>query len=602
MKKIHFYLGPMIVGSLMFVSPMNIGAQTNDQNANVLQSELVSNQGAQARTVANTTYPYSYEVIIKGRDVSTHPVVLKVDSQTKKINFKVNYEDSILYNEYPGELASVQLMDKNFNVKYSVGINGNQKLKDNQKIQQLKKTGMSFEYGDIIQLKHKDSQNRLTVSNGYKPVQLNNVTYFRMTGNGFERIEVNPTITANDVYVIQGDEAPNSLTGIQVIDPFTKEDITSRVTKTVGTMNTSVTGHFTYTYQVKTSDGVTHTFTRKLHVAPAYNNEITIKGINSYDFVKFKLNTQTKQIMAYQLRPEGMIHHVFTDEYASLTLFDKNMNQKDQVTLIGNQDMNNMGKLQEMKSSGMNFEYGDIIRVNHREAKGRLAISNLNGTLSQVNYFKVTENGFERIEVNPTITADDVYVIQGDEAPNALTGIQVIDPFTKADITSNVVLQRPIDTSNAGEYTLTYEVQLSNGVKHTFTRKLHVAPAYPNDIIIKSIQNEDALTLRFNTQTKKINLNKILNGMLNDSSDNYVTIKLFDEENTEKYSLELVGNQNLTENKLIQQLKASGLPFEYGDTIMISQSGENHFEVTDLSEAYDDVNYYLITEDELIKL
>ena len=114
---------------------------------------------------------------------------------------------------------------------------------------------------------------------------------------------------------------------------------------------------------------------------------------------------------------EGPMHTSFADEkYMGMTVYDKDGKEKKALSVRASENT----KVFAEQFNGMTFEYGDVVKVYQREFD-RFKVYKKN-ELVDTQYgvhevsFKVTEQGFERMEARQEVTAIPQKVVIGTNA------------------------------------------------------------------------------------------------------------------------------------------------------------------------------------------
>ncbi len=128
-----------------------------------------------------------------------------------------------------------------------------------------------------------------------------------------------------------------------------------------------------------------------------WHDETNIKSIVTLNHEEKKFSTTDS---------EGPMHTSFADEkYMGMTVYDKDGKEKKDLSVKASENT----KVFAEQFNGMTFEYGDVIKVYQREFD-RFKVYKKN-ELMNAQYgvhevlFKVTEQGFERMEAQQEVTA-----------------------------------------------------------------------------------------------------------------------------------------------------------------------------------------------------
>ena len=111
---------------------------------------------------------------------------------------------------------------------------------------------------------------------------------------------------------------------------------------------------------------------------------------------------------------EGPMHTSFADEkYMGMTVYDKDGKEKKALSVKASENT----KVFSEQFNGMTFEYGDVVKVYQREfdrfkVYKKNELMNAQYGVHEVS-FKVTEQGFERMEAQQEVTAIPQKVVIG---------------------------------------------------------------------------------------------------------------------------------------------------------------------------------------------
>ncbi len=128
------------------------------------------------------------------------------------------------------------------------------------------------------------------------------------------------------------------------------------------------------------------------------------------------LHHGTKKFSATDTK--NLIHDYFQDEkYFEFTLYDKEGKKKKNIAVKGLENTEAFAK----EVNGLAFEYGDVVKVYHAESsrlhwyqKGLYVGEGKNKEIKEL-FFKITENGFERLKTLQEVTAKPQTVVVGTE-------------------------------------------------------------------------------------------------------------------------------------------------------------------------------------------
>lgn len=360
-------------------------------------------------------------------------------------------------------------------------------------------------------------------------------------------------------------------------------------------------GRYYITYGLTNSTS----FGRYVTLSPQYKNNIEIKGIGDTSYATFELNTGAKKIEVYNTKEDINLHDYFDGAYAGIELYDSNMNVKKSLFMKGTEPLKNNKVFQDIKKNGISYEYGDIIRVHHREPQSRLKMRNMSSASEINTYYRITQNGLEKIDPI-SVNAPDLYVAKGKEHVDLFEGIEARDILFGNDLKFNIeILDSNVDTNRGGAYTVKYKVSskiAGSGTEKTFTRKVYVYD-YTNTITVKGYGDTTFAKFNIDKANKRINITDTTeNSHVHDYFNNYAGITLLDENLNEKYNLDIKGTEPLNRNEKFQQAKKNGIQFEYGDIIEVRHSEPTRLDISNINEVKDKVTRYRITENGLVQM
>ncbi|MGQ0423055.1 putative mucin/carbohydrate-binding domain-containing protein, partial [Bacillus sp. HC-Mk] len=118
-------------------------------------------------------------------------------------------------------------------------------------------------------------------------------------------------------------------------------------------------------------------------------------------------------------------------KYMGITIYDRSGNVKKSISVEGQESSKNFAN----QLNGLDFAYGDVVEVYHAESdrlnwyQNNEFVGKGKGKAEQKFYFKITEQGFERVEAQQQVTAVPQKVVIGidTEKLNAKDFVQVKD-------------------------------------------------------------------------------------------------------------------------------------------------------------------------------
>ncbi|WP_272918825.1 putative mucin/carbohydrate-binding domain-containing protein, partial [Bacillus anthracis] len=215
--------------------------------------------------------------------------------------------------------------------------------------------------------------------------------------------------------------------------------------------------------------------------------------------------------------------------------------------------------------NGMQFEYGDVVKVFHAEPN-RLKWYQNNNLTGQGEkkgakelFFKVTEKGFERLDMLQEVTAKPQQVVVG-------TDVEKLDPKAFVEVKDGEVIgfvEKPI-TTKIGEQKVKVETKDRFGNKQVTEVPLEVTygdsiayVGYDNDIAsIVTLKHDDK---KFHATDMDSQIHKYFDKEL------YMGITLYDGAGKEKKHVTAEGQE--TSKNFAKQV--NGMQFEYGDVVKV---------------------------------
>ena len=277
-------------------------------------------------------------------------------------------------------------------------------------------------------------------------------------------------------------------------------------------------------------------------------NEIIVEGTPYYDTEvrRFRLRFDTIANQIQIMDEDGrQMSNSINGEYFKFVLYDKDMNIKSSVTLLGT-DKSDTDKLNDIRN--YLFEEGDYVGIWHAESQDKLKINgdirvlskNSSGDLVITNEvkhynegvpqedistrrFRVKNSGLEEVinEAPQIAPLAPVEIIRGSTDFDPLNYIKNgkitddFDEFTEGNLDSKVVsiTYSPFDTSKVGEQIIVYTVTDSWGKSNTAEMRLIVKSTNPLDEKFIEFKNGDESLF-------KIKFDSVKNQFLVDDLDN----------------------------------------------------------------------------------
>lgn len=478
--------------------------------------------------------------------------VLTLQHKDKKFN--ATLVRNILEHSYRNQkYIGVTIYDANGNEKKSVSAEGHEGLKNFVK----ELDGMSFEYGDMIKVYHIQPQylewyddNKLVDQGEAKKKK---EKLFKITPQGYELIDGLQEVTAVPQKVVVGTavEKLHAKDFVQVKD--------GEVIGFVEKPNTTKIGE--QKVKVETKDRFGNKKVTEVPVEVIYGDSIMFfgtwhGGTNIKSIVT--LNHEEKTFSTTD--SEGPMHTSFADEkYMGMTVYDKDGKEKKALSVRASENT----KVFAEQFNGMKFEYGDVVKVYQREFD-RFKVYKKN-ELVDTQYgvhevsFKVTEQGFERMEARQEVTAIPQKVVIGTNADklDAKNFVQVKD----GEVIGFV--EKP-NTTKIGKQTVKVETKDRFGNKKV--TEVPVEVTYGDSIVYQGLSNVVRSIVTFNHEDKKLHVTHT-NEQIHSYFKNelYMGITLYDQNGTEKKHVTAEGQE--TSKNFAEQV--NGMMFEYGDVVKV---------------------------------
>ncbi|MCC2378234.1 M60 family metallopeptidase [Bacillus wiedmannii] len=437
--------------------------------------------------------------------------------------------------------------------------------------------GLAFEYGDVVKVYHAESsrlhwyQKGLYVGEG-KNKEIKEL-FFKITENGFERLKSLQEVTAKPQTVVVGTEVEKleAKNFVEVKD--------GEVVGFVEKPNTMKIGK--QTVKVETKDRLGNKQVTEVSLEVIYGDSIAYVGYDNDIASVVTLKHDEKQLHVTDMNSQ--IHKYFNKElYMGITLYDEKGKEKKHVTAEGQETSKNFAK----QVNGMPFEYGDVVKVFHAEPD-RLKWYQNNTLIGQGEkkgmkelFFKVTEKGFERMDMLQEVTAVPQKVVIGTDAEklNAKDFVQVKD----GEVVGFV--EKP-NTTKLGEQKVKVETKDRFGNKQVTEVPLEVI--YGDSIMffgtwhggtnVKSI-------VTLNHEEKKFSTTNSEGPMHTSFADEkYMGMTVYDKAGKEKKVVSVKASENT--KAFAEQF--NGMTFEYGDVVKVYQKEFDRFKVYKKNEFVD---------------
>ncbi|MEC0898963.1 MULTISPECIES: putative mucin/carbohydrate-binding domain-containing protein [Bacillus] len=573
-----------------------IGTEFDEKKA----SELVKNLGANVKTTGKIVWPkqengkqtVNVEIVDAEGNVNAIPVPVNVvygDSMAFKTYWNTNgvltlrHEDkkfnmtlvrNILNHSYRDKkYVGVTIYDANGNEKKNISAEGHEGLKNFVK----ELDGTSFEYGDIVKVYHiqpgylewYDDNKRVDQGEAKKKKE----KLFKITPQGYELIDGLQEVTAVPQKVVIGTDVEKleAKDFVQVKDGEVIGFVEKPTTTKIGEQKV----------KVETKDRLGNKAVTEVPVEVIYGDSIAYVGYDNNIASVITLKHEEKKFHVTDMNSQ--IHKYFNKElYMGITLYDGEGKEKKHVTAEGQETSKNFAE----QMNGIQFEYGDVVKVFHAEPDRLKWYQNniLTGQGEKKGtkelFFKVTEKGFERVEAQQEVTAVPQKVVIGTDAEklNAKDFVQVKD----GEVVGFV--EKPI-TTKIGEQTVKVETKDRFGNKQV--TEVPVEVIYEDSIMffgtwyggtnIKSI-------VTLNHEEKKFSVTDSAGKMHTAFADEkYMGMTVYDKDGKEKKALSVKASEN---TKVFAE-QFNGMTFEYGDVVKVYQREFDRFKVYKKNELVD---------------
>ena len=571
------------------------------------------------------------------------------DEKEKKFTVSEQSEKNISEETPEETMYTIKIFDKEQKEKFSVELKGKD-TGNSEKLEPLK--SLNYEVGDFIQITPTDSKDVLKITGNIqgdvdkqKEDYSDGIDNYDYIGNVRFQVEEDHLKTVyNEAPVINGltdiEESENPmndiLTGISIKDDHDGDIDNSKIVPLITELEGGV---LEVSYTVEDSWGRKATGKRKISpkkveqeevkqeepkiIREEINlrtgssssntsqtatglaaNEITVEGTPYFNgqHVRFKIrfDTAAKQIQIVD-QDGRKLSNTGNNEYFRFVLYDKDMNEKVSVSLLGN-DKSDSDKLD--KIANQLYEEGDFIGIWHAETKldsetsdeekketspsfvPKLKIGGTVGVLKKDNSGDLIEdtavtakdysNGMDKREVSerrfqirsnglkevtndaPKFqTLEDKRISRGENF-NPLDGIKekITDDFNEfnddnLDTKAVSITYSSYDVKKVGEQTITYTATDKWGRSSTATRKLIVTSKNPMDTkyIEFNYNNKSLFKIKFDPVEKKFlvdNLDAVQEEAIDPTvSSSIFKLKVYTQGGVLQKTLNIKGTDNL---------------------------------------------------------
>ncbi|MEC3469926.1 MULTISPECIES: putative mucin/carbohydrate-binding domain-containing protein [Bacillus cereus group] len=526
------------------------------------------------------------------------------NKQVTEVPLDVVYGDSIAYAGYGDDIASIVTlkheenkfhatdMDSEiheyFNKELYMGITlydgaGKEKKHVTAEGQETSKNfakqvnGMHFEYGDVVKVFHAEPD-RL------KWYQNNNLTgqgekkgtkelFFKVTEKGFEKMDMLQEVITVPQKVVIGTavEKLNAKDFVQVKD--------GEVIGFVEKPNTTKIGE--QKVKVETKDRFGNKQVTEVPLEVTYGDSIAYVGYDNDIASIVTLKHDDKKFHATDM--DSQIHKYFDKElYMGITLYDGAGKEKKHVTAEGQETSKNFAK----QVNGMQFEYGDVVKVFHAEPD-RLKWYQNNNLTGQGEkkgakelFFKVTEKGFEKMDMLQEVITVPQKVVIG-------TAVEKLNAKDFVEVKDGEVIGfvEKLNTTKIGEQKVKVETKDRFGNKKV--TEVPVEVIYGDSIMFFGTWHDGTnikSIVTLNHEEKKFSTTDSEGPMHTSFADEkYMGMTVYDKDGKEKKALSVRASENTKEFAA----QFNGMVFEYGDIVKIYQKEFDRFKVYKKNEFVD---------------
>ncbi|MDA2234751.1 M60 family metallopeptidase [Bacillus cereus] len=496
---------------------------------------------------------YDDSIVFQGlSDDVMSTVTLHHNKKKLNVNFTNN---EIHYRFEKEEYMGLTLYDRNGIEKKRVSAEG----QETGKRFAMELNELDFEYGDVVKVFHAEPdrlkwyQNNTLVDQGKAKNKKEKL--FQITEQGFELKDSLQEVTAKPQKVVVGMD-------VDKLDP--KEFVQVKNGEVVGFAekpNTSKIGE--QKVKVETKDRFGNKKVTEVPLTVTYGDSLLVYGL-SYRDGDLKsivtLHHDTKKLSATDTK--NLIHDYFKDEkYFEFTLYDKEGRVKKNIAVKGLENTQEFAK----EVNGIAFEYGDVVKVYHAEfsrlhwyQKDVYVGEGKSKEIKEL-VFKITENGFERLDGEQTVKANPQQVVIG-------TNSETLDVKNFVEVQGGEVVDfvGKIDMTKIGQQTVKVETKDRFGNKKV--TEVPVEVTYGDSLVYQGVSDVTRSIITLNHAEKKLHAT-----FTNDEihyrfvNEQYIGLTIYDQNGTEKKHVTAEGQE--TSQNFAEQV--NGMAFEYGDVLKV---------------------------------
>ncbi|HDR4883893.1 TPA: wall-associated protein [Bacillus cereus] len=496
---------------------------------------------------------YGDSLVFHANDNAIRSVVtLQHDKKELHATFTGN---PVHYRYVNEEYMGITLYDQNGNTKKRVTAEGQETSK--KFAEQVSR--MQFEYGDVVKVFHAEPDRLKWYQNnslaGQGKAKVEKELFFKVTEKGFERMETLQEVKAVPQKVVIGTDVEkiNAKNFVEVKD--------GEVVGFVEKPNTTKIGE--QKVKVETKDRFGNKKVTEVPLTVTYGDSLLVYGL-SYRDGDLKsivtLHHDTKKLSATDTK--NLIHDYFKDEkYFEFTLYDKEGRVKKNIAVKGLENTQEFAK----EVNGIAFEYGDVVKVYHAESSRlhwyQKDVYVGEGKSKEIKelVFKITENGFERLDGEQTVKANPQQVVIG-------TNSETLDAKNFVEVQGGEVVGfvGEIVTTKIGQQKVKVETKDRFGNKKV--TEVPVEVTYGDSLVYQGVSDVTRSIVTLNHAEKKLHATftneEIHYRFVNEQ---YIGLTIYDQNGNEKKHVTAEGQE--TSKNFAGQV--NGTAFEYGDVLKV---------------------------------
>ncbi|MDA2703010.1 M60 family metallopeptidase [Bacillus cereus] len=496
---------------------------------------------------------YGDSLVFHANDNAIRSVVtLQHDKKELHATFTGN---PVHYRYVNEEYMGITLYDQNGNTKKRVTAEGQETSK--KFAEQV--SGMQFEYGDVVKVFHAELDRLKWYQNnslaGQGKAKVEKELFFKVTEKGFERMETLQEVKAVPQKVVIGTDVEkiNAKNFVEVKD--------GEVVGFVEKPNTTKIGE--QKVKVETKDRFGNKKVTEVPLTVTYGDSLLVYGL-SYRDGDLKsivtLHHDTKKLSATDTK--NLIHDYFKDEkYFEFTLYDKEGRVKKNIAVKGLENTQEFAK----EVNGIAFEYGDVVKVYHAESSRlhwyQKDVYVGEGKSKEIKelVFKITENGFERLDGEQTVKANPQQVVIG-------TNSETLDAKNFVEVQGGEVVGfvGEIDTTKIVQQKVKVETKDRFGNKKV--TEVPVEVTYGDSLVYQGVSDVTRSIVTLNHAEKKLHATftneEIHYRFVNEQ---YIGLTIYDQNGNKKKHVTAEGQE--TSKNFAGQV--NGTAFEYGDVLKV---------------------------------